>query len=322
MATPETETNAAAATDVRVLCYNVFMRPPFIMDSRDGDSKNERLAHLIPLLDNYDIVCLQEMFGSFTWRQDRFLRTVRTMGFEHTACAPAGSIASRVCNGHLLDGGLVLLSRYPLKDVDFLAFTAAAHSDRLACKGAIAARVHIPGSAHPLELLVTHLQAFYHISDPPATKAKAQQIEEISAFMRERVEGTRGPVLLAGDWNVNSCQEYDTTEYDFMLSRLHKGIGVPFEDLVGVASGPKGPPWTICVSYNAEGREVGTLLEDCQLSTHLEHQRINTDHLLFHSGGVAEVKHARVEDMEAPPGQPYKRLSDHKAVACTLSFFS
>lgn len=51
---------------IRVWSYNVFLRPPPIKNNND-DYKNERFNLIIDCIDNFDIICFQEMFqtGSF-----------------------------------------------------------------------------------------------------------------------------------------------------------------------------------------------------------------------------------------------------------------
>lgn len=46
--------------DVRVLSYNIFLRPPFVRNNLD-DFKNERLKEFINHIDKYDIISLQEV---------------------------------------------------------------------------------------------------------------------------------------------------------------------------------------------------------------------------------------------------------------------
>lgn len=47
---------------IRLLTYNIFLRPPFIRNNAD-DYKNERFEEFLNHLDNYDVIALQEMFS-------------------------------------------------------------------------------------------------------------------------------------------------------------------------------------------------------------------------------------------------------------------
>lgn len=52
---------------VRLLTFNVFLRPPPIKTNED-DYKEERFQEILKIIDNYDIVCFQEMFQMGTFR--------------------------------------------------------------------------------------------------------------------------------------------------------------------------------------------------------------------------------------------------------------
>ena len=47
---------------IRLLTYNIFLRPPFIRNNAD-DYKNERFEDFLEQIDNYDVIALQEMFS-------------------------------------------------------------------------------------------------------------------------------------------------------------------------------------------------------------------------------------------------------------------
>jgi hypothetical protein len=53
---------------IRLLTYNIFLRPPFIRNNAD-DYKNERFEEFLNHLDNYDVIALQEMFSLVIYRQ-------------------------------------------------------------------------------------------------------------------------------------------------------------------------------------------------------------------------------------------------------------
>lgn len=48
--------------NVWILTYNIFLRPPPVKNN-DDDYKNERCKHFLKNIDNFDIICLQEVFG-------------------------------------------------------------------------------------------------------------------------------------------------------------------------------------------------------------------------------------------------------------------
>jgi hypothetical protein len=101
------ELNFVNRSTIRLLSYNVFLRPPPVKNNED-DYKNERLADIIHRLDEYDIVCLQEMFGSFSLRKQTLIKFAKQLGFFFIVEPPSPSFYS----SYLIDAGLLILSRY------------------------------------------------------------------------------------------------------------------------------------------------------------------------------------------------------------------
>lgn len=58
---------------IRLLTLNVFLRPPPIK-TNDDDYKEERFQEILKIIDNYDIVCFQEMFQTATFRPERIIQ--------------------------------------------------------------------------------------------------------------------------------------------------------------------------------------------------------------------------------------------------------
>ena len=92
---------------VKILTYNIFIRPPPIKNN-ENDWKDERLADFIKLLEFYDIICLQEMFGTFSNRKQELIKYANKSGLFFYVDSPSPSFFSKF----LVDGGLLILSRY------------------------------------------------------------------------------------------------------------------------------------------------------------------------------------------------------------------
>jgi endonuclease/exonuclease/phosphatase family metal-dependent hydrolase len=194
---------------VKVLTYNIFLRPPPVKNN-ENDWKDERLADFIKILDCYDIICLQEMFGSFNNRKQELIKFANKSGLFFYCDSPSPSFFS-TC---LADGGLLILSRFPIVLSEFRPFRYCVLSDALSDKGVLYAKIKI-GDAY-LNVFNTHLQASYFGSGnyhwDISIKTRNDQIEEISNFIKEVVnnnntrdlEGTDGPILVMGDFNVDA----------------------------------------------------------------------------------------------------------------------
>jgi hypothetical protein len=97
--------------DIRVLTYNLYLRPPLI-NSNGNDWKNERLHEFIKLLPEYDVVCLQEVFALGSRRQDNLVKAARQQGFHVVKCIPPPFLSLK-----FIDAGVLILSRFPVGTV-------------------------------------------------------------------------------------------------------------------------------------------------------------------------------------------------------------
>lgn len=67
------------------------------------------------------------MFGSFSQRRDKFLEETKLKGFKYYVTNPKPKLGST-----LVDGGLVIISKFPIIESDFVQFEKGIQSDALA----------------------------------------------------------------------------------------------------------------------------------------------------------------------------------------------
>ena len=91
---------------IKFLTYNIFLRPPPVKNN-DNDYKDERLNDFIKIMENFDIICLQEMFGTFTSRKQKIIKHANKSGLFFFVESPSPPFFSK----YLVDGGLLILSR-------------------------------------------------------------------------------------------------------------------------------------------------------------------------------------------------------------------
>ncbi|KAJ3242116.1 calcium calmodulin-dependent protein kinase type 1G [Chytriomyces hyalinus] len=138
---------------VRILSYNIFLRPPGIKGST-SDFKNARLNHFAAnMLPSYDIVCLQEIYSSGSTRMSKLLACAKKHGFEYHIASPSKGILNTT-----VDGGLLILSRYPIIDVKKLTYLKGIHGDKYTAKGAIYAKIRVSPNKC-VHVFNTHLQS-------------------------------------------------------------------------------------------------------------------------------------------------------------------
>jgi len=62
------ESNVVPRKFIRLLTYNMFMRPPPVKTNAT-DFKDARLDEFVKQLDNFDIICFQEVFTTLNTRK-------------------------------------------------------------------------------------------------------------------------------------------------------------------------------------------------------------------------------------------------------------
>jgi hypothetical protein len=117
---PDKVTNDTA----RFLTLNIFMRPPLIKNNW-SDYKDDRLAYIEKyILPDYDVITFQESFAFASRRKDRLITTARQMGYNYHMESP------RKYPWDIgVDGGLLVISRFPIIQTDIIEYPRGQHSD-------------------------------------------------------------------------------------------------------------------------------------------------------------------------------------------------
>lgn len=210
-------------TDVRVLCWNLYMRPPPIK-SFDGDWKEDRLKEIIEhVLPKYDLICFQELFRLGSSRHQRVIEAAAKVGLRHCMASPIPGWFSPM----IVDGGCTILSRYPFVETDSIVFPRGVEADGTCAKGAVYARIALRPDYY-VHVFCTHLQASYfdaaakweHYIDVRNAQAAAlaQWILTKARYYPGFVTGGKGgdselaplapfPIWLMGDFNVDAIRK-------------------------------------------------------------------------------------------------------------------
>lgn len=242
-------------TDVRVLSYNIFMRPYTIKTNAD-DFKSERLELLVSEMVKYDIVCLQEAFDNFTHRQFLLCEKAYERGFKYSVRSPNPALFGK----HIIDGGLIVFSKLPILETDFYSYKHSIFSDALSEKGVLYIKIKLPEGV--LHVFTTHDQAHYKNDDKITEIAnhyvRLKQMVEARNFINRKlalVMNRQDTALFMGDLNVDAnfteypikeaevffnkafCDEDDYcklthNEYDLLLYILNNSkVGFPCSDI-------------------------------------------------------------------------------------------
>ena len=182
---------------LRVLSYNVFLRPPMISHCH-GDFKNERMNLIGKIFPFFDIILLQEVYTCLNFRCSSLINQAAKVGFNYHYCTYSPSLMSR----HLANNALLILSRYPILSTDYINFTSYGSYDSIIEKGADYIKIRI-GPDLCLHTFNTHLQSSYAKKDPLTKMIRHEQLKELRNFIGSKV-GKNEPVICGGDFNINT----------------------------------------------------------------------------------------------------------------------
>ncbi|RCI04466.1 Sphingomyelin phosphodiesterase 2, neutral membrane (Neutral sphingomyelinase), partial [Rhizopus stolonifer] len=223
-----------SSNSARLLTFNIFMRPPGIKNNAD-DYKDERLDYIIHhLLPSYDIITMQEAFAYANRRIDTLTTQAFDQGFHYQLASPRHypwNLAG--------DGGLLILSRFPIVKSDRIEFPRGVHADWLSFKGALHALIKINNQSL-VHVYTTHTQASYdnggsfNLDD---TKVRLSQFAAVHQFIAETAKDDDHPILLMGDLNVDAAlhnqsiteRSRDSSLAYTMMMDVLKGKGVDLE---------------------------------------------------------------------------------------------
>ncbi len=174
----------AAATPCSwdLLAYNTWLRPRSLFPDR----QMERASALVEELEGHDILVLSELF-------DDRSRSLLLDGLQ--ADYPHRTALVGEDRGALQDGGVMILSRWPIVAEAERTYDVCAGSDCFAEKGLAYARVERGACA--VHVLGTHVQA------GPAPRVRRRQLEQVRAFVDGLGASADEPLLIAGDLNIN-----------------------------------------------------------------------------------------------------------------------
>jgi hypothetical protein len=132
-------------------------------------------------------------------RQQRFVQRAYALGFKYHA----GSVWPALTDTRLIDGGLLILSRFPIVERSQHAFSQGSGSDGICAKGVLYARVQLsPDLSDSLHVFTTHTQA----GDRPREYGiRSSQLQELTTFVAHTLrDDPYSPLLITGDFNLDA----------------------------------------------------------------------------------------------------------------------
>lgn len=210
------------SNDISIMAYNVHGLPwPFAKGRPDAlRTIGARLAEMRAQGSEPHLVLLQEAFtpdAKAIGREAGYPYAVRGPGREERpsdASDPRQQQFARAArwlkgegDGTLEDSGLLILSDYPVIDVQREPYSrfACAGFDCLANKGILLVRVSVPGISQPLTVIDTHMNSrgASGVSLSRADTAYGWQAAQLRHFVAANVPSS-APAVVAGDLNVGT----------------------------------------------------------------------------------------------------------------------
>ncbi|GMF44681.1 unnamed protein product [Phytophthora fragariaefolia] len=193
--------------------YNVWMLPRKVSAFTSVSPKKNTRARLIgDLLPPCDIWVLTECFDYRA--RDILLDKMSEAGYFFFSPTVGHKRMNKSNMRKLLNGGVLLASKYPILSVRVKLFEGAcAGADKLADKGVLYCKILKDGLL--VHVFSTHLQAW---NDPLSRTMRKLQMDMIANFMRAMdIDEVNDVVLFTGDLNVNYWLNKTNKEYDEML---------------------------------------------------------------------------------------------------------
>lgn len=180
----------ARETVIRVLSFNINGTPLGPKERHNRYRETGRiLAELRRKGEAPHIVAIQEAFHS------RTKELVSEAGYPHVRAGEGPK------EGHTAGSGLYILSEFPIESSETMDYSSCAGWDCFANKGALRARVKVPGLSGALEIYNTHMNADGTRGGAEQTlKARLEQIAAFGDFIR-RTRAQGSPAILPGDFN-------------------------------------------------------------------------------------------------------------------------
>jgi endonuclease/exonuclease/phosphatase family metal-dependent hydrolase len=217
---------------VNILTQNTYMRPSELF----FDDQSVRKNYYDDLLKNYDAIIFQEMFDD-----DVRSNMLSQLSAEYPYQTSVVDIPNHGVLDPIQDGGILIVSRWPLEAQDQFLFGNNCNADDcLAYKGFKYAKINKLGV--PYHLFNTHMDAFNEQVDVNIRKSQLQQAK---SFIASKSIPTDQAVIFGGDLNIdkitNKWGEYDS-------------LWTPFFDAqMPVFDNPLNPSWNSATNKYLSG---------------------------------------------------------------------
>ncbi|MFI9786442.1 sphingomyelin phosphodiesterase [Kitasatospora sp. NPDC051984] len=209
------ESAPLTVTPLNVLTYNTFLMSTNLYPNWGQAYRAQAIAGA-DFFQGHDVVVLQEAFDNAT--SDALVSKASAAYPYHTPVvgrstsgwdATSGSYSSTTPE----DGGVALLSKWPILRKEQYVFKDACGSDWWSNKGFVYAQINVNGQR--THVVGTHLQSTDSgCSSGQAADIRGKQLRAMKAFLDAKQIPASEPIVVAGDLNIDS----HGSEYPALLS--------------------------------------------------------------------------------------------------------
>lgn len=209
---------ASQQSPLHIATHNVYLMPRALYPNW-GQMARVNLIAKAPYMQHNEVVILNELFDEKASAQlkanlqDTYPYQTPILGENRSAWDDAHG---NIPNTKITNGGVAILSRYPIMQQEQHVYTQGRGSDAMAKKGFVYIKINKNGQ--PYHIIGTHLQSDNsERSRPKDAAVRSSQMAEIQQFIRQKHIPKNEMVIIGGDMNVMK----DTNEYHNMLSQLN-----------------------------------------------------------------------------------------------------
>jgi endonuclease/exonuclease/phosphatase family metal-dependent hydrolase len=184
---------------MKILTQNMWIN--HVTFKTSTEDKKQRIHDMISHLPNYDVVTFQEVFAHKIFASLDFKQLLteesKKHGFNYVAqCREPPSYLSQ-------DAGLMILSKYPIVETEFVSFSSYSWFDMVVDKGFLYAQIQ-QSPTQKLHLITTHLDAHNR-------EVKLSQVKQVSNYVTTKLKSCMNsePIVITGDWNIDAINSKD-----------------------------------------------------------------------------------------------------------------
>lgn len=306
---PNAKQDRTVQTDkLSFLQYNVKWRPSI---SRRGQNefaieRAEMLANQI-FPSRYDVICLNEAHSYIGSPVVHFIKLMKQRGFKYVKRLRPVSMMSF----HLIDGGVLLLSKYPILDTEQICYELSVGGDMLIAKGLLYAKIQTGPGTH-CHVFATHLQA----NHDNYLECKTVRFSQLYAFnsLRSRKAADGQPIVLIGDLNVNALLEEKGNSKLTEYQRLEKTIAMEPYTVTNCLYQSTGEH---CITYGFPDEKILTPIEN-------RNSKQCVDYVFLYSRDdgqyIIDGSNCSLQPFTVDGNKNFTQLSDHYGLECTVHF--